>query len=320
MKTTRLSGLIAAPFTPFNADYSLNLKVIPAYVKHLVQQKVTGAFVGGSTGEYASLTQDERMSLAAAWRAAAGPALKIVVHVGHNSLFDSCALASQAESIGADAIAALMPSYFKPAGLRAVVEFSRAIAAAAPKTPFYYYHIPDMTGVHLEMATLFPELVRHVPTFRGIKFTHSNVMDYSLTVAAGGDDYDILFGRDEILLAGLGMGATGAVGSTYNYAAGLYLELMKAHAAGNSEAARKQQVYIQRAILPIIVHGGQTANKAIMAMAGVDCGLTRPPLLPLSRESHAAVRSELDAINFFAAIKGGDGVGRRSTASVAHSP
>jgi N-acetylneuraminate lyase len=111
LKTTRLSGLIAAPFTPFNADYSLNLEVIPAYVKHLLRQKVTGAFVGGSTGEYASMTQEERISLAATWRAASGPALKIIIHVGDNSLRNSCVLARHAESIGADAIAALMREF-----------------------------------------------------------------------------------------------------------------------------------------------------------------------------------------------------------------
>ena len=317
MKTTRLNGLIAAPFTPFNPDYSLNLKVIPDYVNHLVSQDVTGAFVGGSTGECASLSQDERIKLAAAWRTAAGPELKIIIHVGGNVLGDCCLLAAHAESVGADAIGALMPCYFKPAGIKGAVEFARAIAAAAPNTPFYYYHIPDMTGVHLEMTVLFPELVRAVPTFRGIKFTHWNVMDYSLTLAAAGTDYDILFGRDETLLAGLAAGARGAVGSTYNYAARLYYDLMQSYAAGNLEAARQQQVYIQRAVLPILNHGGQPANKAIMGMAGVDCGPARTPFLPISRETLKAVRSELDALNFFEAIRGKSEDSRRSAIKAA---
>ena len=293
--------------------------MIPDYVNHLLSQNVTGAFVGGSTGEYASLSQDERTQLAAAWRTAAGPELKIIIHVGDNALGDSCLLARHAESVGADAIAALMPWYFKPAGIKGAVEFARAIAAAAPNTPFYYYHIPEMTGVHLEMAVLFHELVRAVPTFRGIKFTHSNVMDYSLAVAAAGNDYDILFGRDEILLAGLAMGAKAAVGSTYNYAASLYYDLMRLYAAGELEKARQQQVYIQRAILPIINYGGQPVNKAIMAMAGVDCGPARPPFLPISRETLKAIKSELDVLNFFEAIQGKSEGSRRSAFKAARN-
>lgn len=303
MKSTRLHGLIAAPFTPFKSDLSLNLKVVPKIAEHLVRQKVSGAFIGGSTGEYASLTREERIALAEVWRAASGPDLKLIVHVGHNSLAECRALARHAENLGADAIAALMPSYFRPASLRAVVEFCQGIAEAAPNTPFYYYHFPEMTGVNFNMVELLPEISRSIPSFRGIKFTHSDCIDYALTVADAGKRYDILFGHDGILLAALALGATGAVGSTYNYSARLYHRLMQAHAAGRNEEARKQQVYIQRAILSLKRHGGHIAGKAVMAMAGIDCGSARPPLSPLTKKALAALKAELDAIGFFEAIQ-----------------
>jgi N-acetylneuraminate lyase len=303
MESTRLSGLIAAPFTPFHADYSLNLDVVPKIAEHLVKNKVSGAFVGGTTGESASLTRDERIQLTAAWRKVAGPGLKLIVHVGHNCLRDSQELARHAESVGADCIAAVMPSFFRPKTLAATVNFCRLIAAAAPKTPFYYYHIPDMTGVDFSMAEFLPEAAKSIPTFKGIKFTHSNLMDYSLALAAAGDRYDVLFGRDENLLAGLAFGAKGAVGSTYNYSAGLYHKLMKLHASDKHDEASQQQVYIQRTILPLIRYGGLAAGKAVMALAGVDCGPVRPPLEPLEPKNLAALKQELDALDFFAAIK-----------------
>src|SRR5207253_9958808 len=113
---------------------------------------------------------------------------------------------------------------------------------AAPRTPFYYYHFPEMTGVDIKMHEFLPQAMRSIRTFRGIKFTHFDMMDYALTVAGAGDEYDILFGRDEFLLAGLVFGARGAVGSTYNYAAPLYTKLMAAYASGKMEDARAQQV------------------------------------------------------------------------------
>jgi len=303
MKRFSLTGLVAAPYTPFNADYSLNLGAVPRIAEHLMRQKVAGVFIGGTTGEWASLTREERRALAEAWRKACGPKLKLIVHVGHNCLADSQDLARHAESLGADAIGALMTSFFRPATLAASVDYCRRIAAAAPKTPFYFYHMPDATGVNYNMVDFLPAARELIPTFQGIKFTHSNLVDYGLTLAAAAGRYDVLFGRDEFLLAGLAFGAKGAIGSTYNYSAVLHHELMKAHAAGRREAATKIQVYIQKTMLPLMRLGGLQTGKAVEAMAGVDCGPVRPPLTPLTPKQLQLVKAELDALDFFSKIK-----------------
>lgn len=299
MKHTPLTGLIAAPYTPFKANFALDLEVVPRIAAHLAKQKVTGAFIGGTTGEWASLTEKERRALAVAWREAAGNQLKLVVHVGHNSLAASQDLAQHAESLGADAIAALMPSFFRPATLSAAIDFCRHIAEAAPKTPFYYYHIPDLTGVDFRMSEFIGVARELIPTFRGIKFTHSDLMDYSLTMAAADERTDVLFGRDEILLAGLALGAKGAVGSTYNYAASINFKMIEAHQKGQAREAKDQQVYLQRSILPLLKFGGLPTGKAVMALAGVNCGPPRPPLENLSEQQMRSLKSDLEALNFF---------------------
>jgi N-acetylneuraminate lyase len=304
VKPLRLSGLIAAPFTPFKADFSLNLDRVPQIAQHLTSQKVTGAFIGGTTGEWASLTLAERRSLAEAWRKVTGPDLKLIVHVGHNCLGDSQELARHAESLGADAIAAIMPSFFRPANLESMGDFCRQIAQAAPNTPFYFYHFPDITGVNFNMDEFLPVARQSIPTFAGIKFTHSNLMDFGLVLAAAGDRYDVLFGRDEILLGGLAAGAKGAVGSTYNYSARLHYEMMCAYSEGNADEARKLEVYIQRSVFLLQKYGGGiSAGKSIMAQVGVDCGPFLPPLSPLAAKGHAGLRADLDALDFFAKVK-----------------
>jgi N-acetylneuraminate lyase len=299
MKPIHLSGLIAAPYTPFDSGGRLRLDVVPKLVSHLVRQKVTGAFVGGTTGEWASLTREERESLATTWRSLAGSSLKIIVHVGHNCLEDSCSLARHSESIGADAIAALMPSFFRPANVAAAVDFCRQIALAAPKTPFYYYHIPEMTGVDILMSEFITKAAEAIPTFSGIKFTHSNVMDFGLVSEASNGRYDILFGRDEILLAGLAMGAKGAVGSTYNYSARLYYKMMHDFSAGRIAEAKAQQIKIQRCILPLLKHGPLPAGKAIMGLIGIDCGPPRPPFSRIAGRELSSLKKELDDLGFF---------------------
>ncbi len=303
MKDFRLSGLIAAPFTPFNADLRLNLAAVPKIASHLVRQGVKGAFIAGTTGEWCSLTEEERLSLAVAWRKAAGPELKLIVHVGHTSVASSEALAAHAEKIGADAIGYLAPTFFRPPTLEALVDCCRRVAGAAPKTPFYYYHMPDMTAVDFRMADFLPLAKAAIPTFRGIKFTHGDLMDFGLTVQAAGSDYDILFGRDEYLLSALVLGAKGAVGSTYNYSAKIYLRMMEAFEAHRLEEARLSQVLIQKTILPLVRHGGLTVGKTFMALAGVDCGPARPPLSPLAPKLVSSLKKDLEAIGFFEAVR-----------------
>src|SRR5690606_14677605 len=97
-----------------------------------------------------------------------------------------------------------------------------------------------------------------------------DLADYAAAKACADGRYSMLFGRDEILLSGLEFGAPGAVGSTYNYAAPIYHRIMKAHAAGDLDTARKLQANAQDFIGVMSRFGGLSAGKAIMKLIGVD--------------------------------------------------
>jgi N-acetylneuraminate lyase len=155
----RFQGLVAAPFTPFHADGTVHEDAIDRQSERLIADGVDGAFVCGTTGEGPSLTTAERMLVASRW-AGARRRLKLFVHVGHSSAADARTLAAHAQSIGADAIACLAPFFFKPRTAGELAAFCRHVAAAAPDLPFYYYHIPSLTGVSLAMRDFLPEAVR----------------------------------------------------------------------------------------------------------------------------------------------------------------
>jgi N-acetylneuraminate lyase len=284
MTKSILTGLVAAPFTAFQADASLDLAAIPRQAALLAHNGVSGAFVCGTTGEGQSLTIEERKQVVEAWRQAAPPSLRLVVHVGHLSLADSCTLA---------------PSFFKPPGVAELVSWCAKVAAAAPRLPFYYYHMPAMTGVAIPAAEFLQHTNGQIPTLAGIKFTHEDLMDYGRASEIGSGRIDMLFGRDEILLAGLSLGAAGAVGSTYNFAAPLFLRIMKSFASGNIEAARIDQTRAREFISVLHRHGGLAAGKATMKLVGVDCGDVRLPLRSLSAEQVASLQRGLEDIGFF---------------------
>lgn len=294
-----LTGLIAAPHTPFRPDGTLALETIPLQARLLAHNGVTGAFVCGTTGEGPSLTADERRQVVEAWLAARPESLKIIVHVGHLSAHEARAFAQHAQDRGADAIATVAPSFFKPAAMRELVSWCAQVAAGAPKLPFYYYQIPSMTGVSLSAADFLAAAAPQIPNLAGIKFTFENLMDFSRATLHDGGKYNVLFGRDEILLPGLSLGARGAVGSTYNFAAPLYLRIIDAFNRGDLAAAQRDQSRAIEFIGVLDRHGGLAAGKSAMKLIGVDCGPVRLPLRALAHSEEASLRDAFEKIGFF---------------------
>src|SRR6266576_325362 len=148
---SRLTGLIAAPFTAMHADGSLNLDMIQRQARALAEGRVSGAFICGTTGEGLSLTTGERLQVAEQWMAVAPQPLRVIVHVGHQSVSESRTLAAHAEKIKASAFATIGPTFFRATNLEQLVDFCAQVAAGAPGLPFYYYHLPGMTGADLPM-------------------------------------------------------------------------------------------------------------------------------------------------------------------------
>lgn len=298
--STKLQGLVAATHTPFHADGSLNVDAIERQAAHLLAAGVGTVFIGGTTGESPSLTVAERLALAERWVAVArGSAMRIVVHAGANCLADSRALAAQAQTLGAAAISAVAPSYFKPRSLDTLIACCADIAAAAPGVPFYHYDIPAMTGIQLSMPEFLAKAADRIPTLAGIKFSNPDLMAYQQCLHAGGGRFDMPWGIDEYLLAALALGATGAVGSSYNFAAPIYLRMRAAFARGDLATARTEQYRSVQLIALLGRYGYMAAAKATMGFLSVEVGPPRLPNPGLQQADLAALRHGLDELGFF---------------------
>ena len=292
-------GLMAAHFSPLNHDGSLNLPIIQQYTDRLVADGLAGIFVNGSNGEGPNLTIEERMQVAEAFIAAAAGRIKLFIHVGHASIRESRKLAAHAEEIGADAISAVASFYFKPASVHTLVNCMAQIASAAPNTPFYYYHIPAITGVGMDMNVFLAEGQSKIPTLKGIKYTAPTLHEYQSCITHTNGNMDLLYGTDEMLLSSLAVGAKGAIGSTYNFAAPLYLKVMQAYNSGETEAARLHQAYLVEVVKAVIKYPPIPAQKAVMKMLGLDLGPCLLPLPQLSAQDYDALQTELNTLGFF---------------------
>jgi N-acetylneuraminate lyase len=274
--------LIAAPHTPFDAEGQLHHPAVAQQARLLAANGVAGVFIGGSTGEYASLTVDERRRLAEAWVEAARPVgIDVIVHVGCNAQPDAIELARHAGTLPVKAIASLAPCYFRPQGVEELVDCFAPIAAET-SLPFYFYDIPSMSGVSLPTVDFLRRAASRIPTLRGVKFTNPDLAQFQECRHFDGGRYDILFGCDEHLLAGYALGATGAVGSTYNFAPRLYHQLVAAWDRGDVADARRLQFESVRIVRCLQGYGYMAAAKSLMAHCGVDCGPVRAPLRRLT--------------------------------------
>ena len=166
----------------------------------------------------------------------------MIAHVGAEATREAQELARHAQDIGAAAIGLMSPTFFKPATPDLLANFIAEVAQACPSLPVYYYHIDCMTGVHFKMEALLTAIeARGIPNFRGIKFTNYEVHDFMKCLRGFDGQYDMLFGRDEMLLSAKAVGAKGFVGSTYNYMSKPYFQAIDALERGDLEAAQNHQ-------------------------------------------------------------------------------
>jgi len=300
MKIQHLQGLIAAPFTPMKKDGSVNLDSIPEYYHFLKHNKVTGAFICGSTGEGVSMTSEEKKSVIKAW----GDATKgdkdfqVMTLVGGTSIADGKDIARYAQQCGLYGVSFTAPFYFKPTNVEMLAACCKEIADAVPDMPFYYYHIPVLNGVGFPMIDLLKNVDGKISNFAGIKYTHEDFMDFLSCLHFQNGKYDMLWGRDENMLSALAVGSKGAVGSTFNYAAPLYYDLIDAFHQNDLEKAQSLQQQSIDMITLLGKYGGIATGKAYMKVVGIDCGEFRLPVKNMNAGQFEMFKKDVAQLNF----------------------
>jgi N-acetylneuraminate lyase len=300
MKIEHLQGLISAPFAPFNSNGKLDINLIPSYYAFLKKNGITGAFINGSTGEGVSLTLEEKKEVAQAWADCSNhdADFKVMVFLGGTCLSDCIALAKHAYKIGLYAVSLTAPFYFKPANVDVLAQVCIKVGKSVPNMPLYYYHIPVLTGVNVPMYDLLKALDGKLPNFAGVKYTHEDFMDFQSCMSFQNGKYDMLWGRDENMLSALVLGAKGSVGSTFNYAAPLYYDLIAAFNANDLVKARVLQQKSIDMIRLLGKYGGISVGKAYMKVTGIDLGEFRLPVKNMNAEQFELFKIDVESLNF----------------------
>ncbi|MEZ9594119.1 dihydrodipicolinate synthase family protein [Shewanella sp. 10N.261.52.F9] len=293
----KLTGLIAAPHTPFDINGDVNLPVIDQIAALLIKQGVKGVYICGTTGEGLNCSVSERKAIAERWVSAAQNKLSITIHTGALSIVDTLELTRHADTLDVFATSVIAPCFFKPSSVDCLVKYCATVAAAAPSKAFYYYH-SGMSNVMFDMEQFLIKADKVINNLAGIKFNHVDLYEFQRCKRVANGKFDIPFGVDESLPGGLAVGAIGAVGSTYNYAAPLYLDIIAAFNRGEQQTVTHLMDKVIGLIRPLVEYGGVAAGKAAMQLHGIDVGDPRLPIRALSAQEKEDVIVKMQAASF----------------------
>ncbi len=285
----KLGGIFPALITPFTENGKINIEVLKKLVSINIEKGVDGFYVGGSTAEAFLLTPEERKTILEAVaeevKNTDNDEVAIISHIGCISTDQAIELAEHAETIGVDAISSIPPFYYN---------FS------LEEIKGYYFDIVDNVDV--------PMIIYNFPSNSGVTFDSDNARDLLLDERIIGvkhtsydlyqmerfkeidNDLIIFNGRDEVFLAGLAMGADGAIGSTYNFMAEKFIKIRELYNEGELEEAREIQKEANDIIDVVGEIGVNPAIKYILKEQGLDCGECRKPFKRLGQ-------NEIDMIN-----------------------
>jgi N-acetylneuraminate lyase len=282
---TDFRGIIPAIITPVDDDGRFQLEPFAQLVGRLYHAGVYGLYVCGQTGEGLQQSPDQRKSVAEAAVQLSPRGKTVIVHVGAPATGTAVDLARHASRVGAHAISSLPPAGNYSFG--EIRDYYQALASASD-IPLIIYYFPSIAPA-IQTTDQILELCR-IPNVAGLKFTDS---DFFRLWAIRQSGAVVFNGSDEMLIAGLIMGANGGIGSTYNLMPESFVELYSHAAAGRWEEARAVQGRINEMLDVLLRYPVHPAIKAVLRWSGLDCGNCIPPRRHLSPSEENDLRAQL---------------------------
>ena len=275
---SKKADILVPLFTTFNKDGSIDYDTFAKIERYVLDKGADGGYVGGSSAECFSLTQEERKKvLELAVKVADGK--QVVAHVGAIGTGIACDLAAHAKKAGADAIASVPPFYhgFQPGEIKG---YYTAIADASD-LPVIIYNVPGTTGVGLSLAQ-FKDILSDD---RVVAVKYTDVNYYTLDRIKKHTGAFIYSGADECFAYALMAGADGGIGTSMNYCTEKFIAIKEAFDKGDIATAQSEQRKINNCVQAIIETRGLPAMKYMTTVAtGIDVGCCRKPFRELTQD------------------------------------
>jgi N-acetylneuraminate lyase len=286
-----LGGILPAVVTPFDANGRFAAKPFEQLLARVYAAGVHGIYISGTTGEGPLQSAAERKAVIDAAVANSPAGKHVMVHVGASAPTEALDLAAYAARAGAHSISSLPPlgGSFNFDEIR---DYYHALGAESA-LPLVVYYFPQIAPALATRAQL--TAICELPNVAGFKFTNFDLFTLSLVRRPGLAAFN---GHDEVLAAGLLMGADGGIGSFYNLVPELFVRIYELARAGQWEQARPVQESVNALIAFTLRFPLFPAIKQILEWSGVPCGVCLPPRPRLTSQQQAELRAGLTSIGF----------------------
>jgi N-acetylneuraminate lyase len=281
---SKFQGILPAVVTPFDGERRFAPAAFEQLLNHLYGAGVDGIYVCGQTGEGLAQSADQRKRVTDCAIRWSPPGKTVIVHVGAHRIEEACELAGHAATAGAHAVSSLPPLGYSFEDIR---RYYKTLAEATD-IPFFLYYFPEICPA-ISTADQLLDLCS-LPHVAGVKFTDFDLFKLSLLRREG---LTVFNGRDEVLVAGLLMGANGGIGTFYNLVPEWFVEVARLARENRWEEARVVQNKINSLIRHTLSFPLFPAVKQILAWRLVDCGPCLAPRRGLSLEESQRLREGL---------------------------
>ena len=288
MDVKKFSGVYPAVITPFTAEGEVDVEKLTHYIDYLAKN-VDGLFVGGSYGSGPIMTVEQRKTLAEIAVKTAAGRVPVILHIGTTNLNDTIELAKHAESVGADAIAAVTPYYYRhtPEVIKA---YYKDIIDAV-NIPVILYNNPKYSNFTVN-GDLLAELAEM--GLEGVKDSSADIaLFYDFMAKVKKPGFLFLIGSQTHLLPAVVAGAHGCVSGLSNAFPAFIKEIYEDCRAGKFAEARELQ--LKANLLRSVTGSGIPVPfyHAVLPMLGIDLGLPKRPFLPLPQAEVERIRKAL---------------------------
>jgi 4-hydroxy-tetrahydrodipicolinate synthase len=285
MKVDWMRGCATALVTPFKADGAVDEERMRALVDRQIRGGVSLLVPCGTTGESATMTEDEDTRVIALTIEVARERAKVVAGAGSNSTAAAIEYSQRARDLGADAVLQVAPYYNKPTQEGLYAHF-RAIARAVPDMPIMLYNVPGRTSSNIAAQTTL-RLARDCENIVAIKEASGNLSQIMEILSERPANFSVLSGDDAVTLPLI---ALGIVSVASNEVPDLMSQMTNLALAGEWDEARRLHFRLLRLMETNFIESSPGPLKAAMAMMGLLEENFRLPLVPVTEKSRVKIR------------------------------
>lgn len=287
------SGLIVPIVTPFKGTSmsEVDVESFDRLVDYLIEGGVSGLMPLGTSGEFALMNLAEKEAVVRRVVDRTNGRVPVVAGVSEPGTTNAVLLARKVKDIGADAMIATGPFYYKTNDYGLLNHYQMLLEQV--ELPLMIYNIPAYTGYNIPPSVVKSLADKNQGRVTGVKFTTNDLSLFLEYLRLVGNDMQVMIGADSIFIAALELGAAGGVLGSANVLPRETRGIFDNYSRGNNNEARRLQALIDGFTEVMGIGTYPAAIKFALRLLKLPCGEVRPPLVPLKEEEQEKVKKSL---------------------------